>query len=86
MKLREVFKPFEAGERRSSLCNLTLQSFPFLSSSITRHDYLLFLGTEPYMLVSHLTTRPASEISKLVHSFRRRHDIVSLLMQPFGLS
>ena len=37
------------------------------------------------MLVSHLATRPASEISKLVHSFRRRHDIVSSFMQPFGL-
>ena len=40
VELREVFKPFEAGERRSSLCNLILQSFPFLPSSITRHDYL----------------------------------------------
>jgi len=63
----KVFKPFEAVERRSSLCNLMLQSFPFLSSSFTSHDYSLFLGAEPFMLVSHLTTRPASEISKLVH-------------------
>ena len=40
VKLPGVFRPSEAGERRSSLCNLTLQSFPFLSISITRHEYL----------------------------------------------
>ena len=85
VKLPGVFRPFEAGERRSSLCNLTLQSFPFCRARSLSHDYSLFLGTEPHMLVSQLTSRLASGISKLVRNFRRRMDILHYSCSHFGL-